>query len=86
VYDGHIRYAEVLYFCNIPLRTNDMIAPVALVTLFSEPDPEWLQLSHGTYRLCQKGGEANITVVPVQALRSLIAMVPDKSQHHLGDM
>jgi hypothetical protein len=63
-----------------------MIMPVAVVTLFSKPDPRWLQLSHNTYRLCRKGGRADEVVVPVQDMRSLMAMVPDESQRAMGDM
>jgi hypothetical protein len=63
-----------------------VIAPVAVVTLFSEPDPYWLQQSHKTYCLCQEGGEAKTVVVSVQDLRSLMAMVPDESQQEMGDM
>jgi hypothetical protein len=57
-----------------------------MVTLFSEPDPYWLQESHQTYRLCRKGGDDDVVVVPVQDLRSLIAMIPDESQQNMGDM
>jgi hypothetical protein len=53
------------------------VVPVAVMTLFSELDQNWLQQSSNVYRVCYKEPEEQVTVVNVKQLQSVIAMVPD---------
>jgi hypothetical protein len=84
MYNGEKRYAEVRYFCDLPLSTNEVV-PIAVVNLFSTPDPAWLQTSYRTYRLCRKAAAEDVTVISVKTFRTLIAMVPDESQDVNGE-
>jgi hypothetical protein len=78
-YDNKVRFAEVHFFCDLPIQANFDV-PVAVVTLFDEPDAYWLEQSYGTYRTCQKGDNNKVVVVDVKAITSVIAMVPDTEQ------
>lgn len=50
------------------------------------PLEDWLKMSSNTYRLCKKGTDADIGIIPVKNITTLIAMLPDESQSDLGDM
>jgi hypothetical protein len=72
-----IRFAEVCYFFNLPVLGQLEFPKVALVKLFSEPDPAMLRKLHNTYRLCQAGTDADLTVLPARDLDSVVAMLPN---------
>jgi hypothetical protein len=74
-----VRYAEVLYFCYLPLVSEHKV-PVAVLKLFSLPDQAWLDKSHKTYRTCTAGADDDIRVVHVKDIQSVIAMHPDFEQ------
>jgi hypothetical protein len=64
------------------VNTNE---PVAVVNLFSTPDPAWLEKTYKTYRLCRKATAEEVTVISVKTFRTLIAMVPDESQDDVDE-
>jgi len=49
---------------------------LALVSLFSQPDPELLELSCQTVYSCRYEGDAALSVVDVKSIKSVISMVP----------
>ena len=50
----------------------------AMVRLFSKPDPEIFDESHGTVYLSELvGGRDGLRVVPVMAIHSLVCMFPE---------
>ncbi|KAK1234064.1 hypothetical protein PQX77_002739 [Marasmius sp. AFHP31] len=75
-HDGRIRYGEVHYF--FLLRFGVSIGyPLAMVSVFSEPDQDLLKRSHGTVHLCNYEGHAAMMVIGVKEIKALVAMVPD---------
>jgi hypothetical protein len=50
--------------------------PVALVSLYSEPDPTLLKISSGTLLVCRYNGENSLVLVDAHTIRSVVAMVP----------
>ena len=75
-YNNNIYIANVLYyFC---IRFGDSRYPLAMVNVFSEPDPEVLAESSSTVYLCDLlTGHNSITVVPITAIHSVVAMFPE---------
>jgi hypothetical protein len=47
-----------------------------MVSVFSPPDETLLNISSGALYACRYLGEENLRVVPVQAIQSVVAMVP----------
>jgi hypothetical protein len=79
IHENAVRYAEVLYFCNLPIIA-EVKRPVAVIKLFSLPDQAWLEQSHKVYRTCMAGAGGDICVVDVKDIQSVIAMHPDPKQ------
>ena len=50
--------------------------PVALVSLYSAPDPDLLKISSNTLLVCRYCGDASLTLVKAQSIKSVVAMVP----------
>jgi hypothetical protein len=73
--DGTSALAEVEYFFR--LQFNDIVHSLALVSVFSPPDQETLELSHGTAYICQHGGIDALMVVDITSITAVVAMVPD---------
>lgn len=51
---------------------------VALITLYSHPDPHLLHESSGTVISCTKLGEESLTVVQISTIQAVVAMIPHK--------
>lgn len=47
--------------------------------MYSEPDQELLEASHGTFISCKYLGDRSLQVVDIFCIQSVVAMVP----HHL---
>jgi hypothetical protein len=77
VYEGEIRYAEVQYYCQLDNAAGTKTTAVAVVSLFSRPDAELYRKSFKTYRSCSKGNATDLVVIPVRAISTVVAMVPD---------
>ncbi|KAF8496371.1 hypothetical protein F5888DRAFT_1570243, partial [Russula emetica] len=66
--------AEVEYFFQ--LWFGNAVYSLALVSVFSPPDQEILELSnHATY-ICQHGGTDALTVVDIMTITAVVSMVP----------
>lgn len=51
---------------------------VALVTLYSLPQPELLALSYGALISCTHKGEESLCVIDVNTIQSVVGMIPHK--------
>ena len=69
----------IYYFC---LRFGDIQYPLAMITLFSEPDEDTLSESSGTVHLCDQ--DVGIAVVPITSVHSVVAMFPNMQVDTLG--
>lgn len=75
-YNEDLRIANVLYYFYI--RFGDDRYPLAMVSLFSKPDPEILLESSGAVHLCdQITGCGGVAVIPITAVHSVVAMIPE---------
>ena len=58
------------------MEIHNHIKMLAMVMLFSDPDPAILKYSHTVLLACQYQGSASWTVVSVKQIAFIIAMVP----------
>ncbi|KAH8980248.1 hypothetical protein EDB86DRAFT_2813862 [Lactarius hatsudake] len=70
------RFAEVYFF--IHLRHDDGDRALALVSLYSRPDPSLLRLSMNTLWSCVYLGDGALKFVDVKAIQSVVAMIPHR--------
>jgi hypothetical protein len=54
---------------------------LAMISVYSEPNPDLLTVSHGTFASCQYFGDNALIVVDVLCLESVVAMVPHNPPH-----
>jgi hypothetical protein len=71
-----MRIAEVQFFAVIRHSENDVGVPAALVSLFSEPDPDLLRLSVNTLWLCKYQGDLALQFVDIKCIQAVVAIVP----------
>ena len=69
------RFGEVHFFYRINTE-GDQWLPVALVSLYSTPDPHLLKISSDTLLVCRYHGDASLVLVEAQSIKSVVAMVP----------
>jgi hypothetical protein len=67
-------FAEVLFYLNIDLNCEKRA--LALVSMYSPPDPALLKASYNTLWSCTYQGDAAIRVVNATAIIRVVAMVP----------
>jgi len=84
VNDGTSAIAEVEFFFQ--LRFGDTVHTLALVSMFSPPDQETLELSNHTAYICRRGGTDALTVIEVKTIIAVVAMVPDYQVTIDGDI
>jgi hypothetical protein len=89
--DGAIRFGEVRYFTQLAMETVGdnretrwSFINVAVVSLYSIPDPELLKLSSGMVASCIYHGDDEIFVVDVKSITDVVAMVPHRPQSPPG--
>lgn len=69
--------AEVQFFFRVTADLDSSTQRTfALVSTYSAPDSNLLSLSHGTLWFCEYTGDANLSVIDVEAITSVIAMLP----------
>lgn len=97
IYNNEERFGEVYYFYRISLE-GDLWQPVALISLYSTPDPDILETTSDILLVCRYQGDASLVLVEATAIKSLIAMVPflekaeggrprrHKGRFYLGEM
>ena len=54
---------------------------LAIISMYSEPNPDLLVESHGTLVSCQYFGDDGLVVVEVSCIKSVVAMVPHNPPH-----
>ena len=74
--DGSASFAEIQYFFRLRFSADE-VHSLALVTLFSLPDPEILRCSSQTVYLCRYQGDMALKVVEVKTIKAVVSMVPD---------
>ena len=57
---------------------------LAVVSMYSEPHPDLLSTSHGTFVSCQYFGDDALVVIKVSCIESVVAMIPHSPPHSLG--
>jgi hypothetical protein len=72
--DNETRIAEVHFF--IHLCYNEEEKALALVSLFSNPDPTLLRLSVNTLWSCEYLGDSALKFIDIKCIRAVVAMVP----------
>ena len=75
VHEDKERFGEVYFFYRIGTE-GDQRRPVALISLYSTPDPDLLEVSSGTLLVCRYFGDGSLILVEAQAIKSVIATVP----------
>ncbi|KAF8957135.1 hypothetical protein BDZ97DRAFT_1763202 [Flammula alnicola] len=78
--NGIARFGEVLYYFRCK-RQNTVIS-LAVLSAYSQPDPELLAASHGTFISCKYLGDNSLQVIDVSRIQSVVAMVPHKLEKH----
>ena len=74
-YNNEERFGEVYFFYRIHLEEGEW-RPVALISLYSTPDPDILETTSGVLVVCRYQGDDSLVLVEAQAIKSLIAMFP----------
>ena len=74
-YNNEEHFGEVYFFYRISVGEDDW-QPVALVSLYSAPDPTLLKMSSNTLLVCQYHGEDSLVLVEANSIKSVVAMVP----------
>jgi len=89
-YNNEERFGEVYFFYRIHLK-EDQWWPVALISLYSAPDPDILKTTSDVLVVCWYQGDESLVLVEAQAIKSSIAMFPffekaeeDRSRCHEG--
>jgi hypothetical protein len=68
------------------LQFSDTAYSLALVSVFSPPDQEILELSNHAAYICHRGGTDTLTVVEAKAISAVVSMVPDYQVTADGDI
>lgn len=56
-----------------------------MLSTYSEPDPELLAASHGTFISCEFLGDKALQVINVSQIQAVVAMIPHKLEKHSVD-
>ena len=75
MYEDKEQFAEVYFFYRISVE-GDRWRPVALISLYSVPDPTLLKISSDMLLVCQYHGDDSLVLVEAQAIKSMVVMVP----------
>ena len=54
---------------------------LAIVSVYSEPDPDLLAISNGTLVSCQSFGDDALAAIDISCIQSVVAMVPHTLPH-----
>ncbi|KAG2099859.1 uncharacterized protein F5147DRAFT_754682 [Suillus discolor] len=82
IIDGTVRFAEVQYFTQVAIATENIgewrDANIAVISVFSAPDADLVQLSNQTVLSCKYLGDEGLCVVDVTSIKSVVAMIPHR--------
>ena len=71
--DNEICVAEVWFFA---VRRSDSEVPVVLISLFSKPDLDLLQISVNTLWSCEYQGDLALEFIDIKYIQAVVTMVP----------
>ncbi|KAG6835383.1 hypothetical protein H0H93_001990 [Arthromyces matolae] len=74
-YKNNIEFGEVRYYFRLNLTDSD-VRTLAVVSLYTRPDPHLLEISAGTLWSCRHQGDNAIVVVNVKMIESVVAVIP----------
>jgi hypothetical protein len=74
--NGEIWIAEVYFFIHLSRESGDIA--LALVSLYSRPDPALLRVSVNTLWSCEYQGDSSLKFIDVKCIQSVVAMIPHK--------
>ena len=78
---GHqVRFGEVQYYFRCRVQENTFT--LAVISVYSEPNPTLLKESAGTVLACQYCGDSSLVVVDFGSIISVVAMVPHHFRGH----
>jgi hypothetical protein len=75
VEEGKPYFGEVRFYALATFGT--VKKPLAFVSVYSQPDPDLLAASSGTYWSVEHSGNSNVQVVSVKGIQAVVAAVPD---------
>ncbi|KAJ7023772.1 hypothetical protein C8F04DRAFT_1193189 [Mycena alexandri] len=76
LYDKEVRYGEVQFFFQATINKTGKEHSLALVSVYSDPDPEILEESYGTVIQCDYFGEEALDVIAIGDIQAGVAMIP----------
>ncbi|KAJ7741150.1 hypothetical protein DFH07DRAFT_751153 [Mycena maculata] len=86
---GDILYAEVQFFFQAAIQKTNEEHTLALVSVYSAPDPELLQESFQTVAQCEYCGEESLEIINITQIQSGVAMIPigeeEEGMHFVGE-
>ncbi|KAJ7728718.1 hypothetical protein B0H16DRAFT_1225948, partial [Mycena metata] len=71
-----VRYGEVQFFFQATIQQTGKEHTLALVSVYSDPDPEILEESFGTVSRCDYFGEEALEVIEVGDIQAGVGMIP----------
>lgn len=74
LFNNEIRIAEVIFYIALSQEEGDI--GLALVSLFSKPDPALLRVSVNTLWSCEYLGDTALEFVNVKTVKSVVSMIP----------
>jgi hypothetical protein len=72
--NGETAFGEVRYYFQRQINNN--LHTLALISVYGSPDASLYQLSQQTVKSCKYLGDANLLVIDVKTIHSVVAMVP----------
>ncbi|KAF8147192.1 hypothetical protein B0H34DRAFT_666950, partial [Crassisporium funariophilum] len=76
-------FGEVLYYFRC--KRQDSVLTLAIISVYSDPNPELLTASHGTFIYCNYIGDASLQVISVDCIQSVVSMVPHRLEGYRVD-
>ena len=82
-----MQYAEVLYYFFV--ENKNLRYTLAAVKIYSPPDPQILEETYSTTRVCRHLGDDGVRIVDVKWICEVVAMIPficqgrDGSEYYL---
>ena len=77
------RFGEVLYYFRC--KHQDTILSLAVLSVYSEPNPRLLAASHGALIRCNYLGDTSLQVIDINRIQSVVSMIHYKLNGHRVD-
>lgn len=76
LYNNEICIAEAYFYIHVQHEGREMA--LALVSLYSKPDPTILRHSMNTLWSCKHQGDSALKFIEVKTIQAIVAMIPHK--------